>query len=203
VYDEKDENRSAEKGESERDVGYGKPPRRTRFRKGESGNPAGRPRGSKNAIAHLGKALREPVTVSENGRRKSITKCEALIKQLVTSALRGDHRSLRLLLIDQLPKLQEYEDRRVAIAEQGNFTMPTSSLDMFTSTLEFVLDSGAVPPTLLSRILNAAVQARISSADLKRAYNIEIPPALPPATPSPSSEPTALNTAAPEEDPPF
>lgn len=66
--------------------------------------------------------------------------------------------------------------------------MPTGSLDMFTSALEFILDSGAVPPTLLGRILNAAVQARISSADLKRAYDIDIPPALPPARPSPSSE---------------
>jgi hypothetical protein len=201
--DERDDDSTAEKGEGERDVGYRKPPRRTRFRKGESGNPAGRPRGSKNAIAHLGKTLREPVIVSENGRRKSITKCEALIKQLVTSALRGDHKSLRLPLIDQLPKLQEYEDRRAAIAEQRNFTMPTSSLDMFTSTLEFVLDSGAVPPTLLGRILNAAVQARISSADLRRAYNIDIPPTLPPATPSPASEPPPVNTAAPEDDPPF
>lgn len=87
VQEEKDENGSAEKDESEQ-VGYQRPTRRTRFKTGESGNPAGRPRGSKNPIAHLSKTLREPVVVSQNGRRKSITKCEALTRQLVHSGLR-------------------------------------------------------------------------------------------------------------------
>jgi hypothetical protein len=58
----------------EYEVGYKKPPQRSRFKKGESGNPNGRPRGSKNLATLLEKELRQRVVVNENGRRRSITK---------------------------------------------------------------------------------------------------------------------------------
>src|SRR5215469_5153687 len=58
--------------EKQRDyeVGYGKPPRSSRFKKGQSGNPRGRPSGSKNLSTLLSEALNEPVIVTENGRRR-------------------------------------------------------------------------------------------------------------------------------------
>jgi hypothetical protein len=46
----------------------------------------------------MGKALNEPVIVNENGRRKTITKGEAIIKQLVNRGAAGDARSIQLLL---------------------------------------------------------------------------------------------------------
>ena len=46
-------------------VGYGKPPRHSRFEPGQSGNPRGRPPGSKNLSSLLKKALDEPVIVVE------------------------------------------------------------------------------------------------------------------------------------------
>ena len=49
------------------EVGYGKPPRRTRFTKGQSGNPRGRVRGGKNLKTLLDETLNEPVIVAENG----------------------------------------------------------------------------------------------------------------------------------------
>jgi hypothetical protein len=79
-------------------VGYGKPPRQTRFGKGQSGNPQGRPRGAKNMATLFTQALKERVTVVENGRRRSISKQEALVKHLVNKALSGDRRLLQLLL---------------------------------------------------------------------------------------------------------
>jgi DNA-binding FadR family transcriptional regulator len=82
----------------EYEVGYKKPPQRTRFRKGESGNPNGRPRGSKNLATLLEKELRQRVVVNENGRRRSITKQEAMVKHLVNKALSGDRRLLQLML---------------------------------------------------------------------------------------------------------
>ena len=50
------------------------PPRHTRFRKGQSGNPRGRPSGSKNAMTVVYETLAEPVIVAENGGRRKIGK---------------------------------------------------------------------------------------------------------------------------------
>ncbi len=80
------------------DVGYGKPPRSTRFRKGRSGNPRGRPRGSRNLTTLLDEALAEPVIVNENGRRRKASKLQVIVKQLVNKAAQGDHRSIQLLM---------------------------------------------------------------------------------------------------------
>ena len=80
------------------EVGYGKPPRGAGFKKGQSGNPRGRPHGAKNLTTLLNDALDEPVTVTENGRRREITKREAVIKQLVNKSASPDARSLKILL---------------------------------------------------------------------------------------------------------
>ena len=64
-------------------VGYSKPPRHSRFVKGQSGNPRGRPPGAKNLKTLLNKALNERVTVTEHGGRRKITKREAIVTQLV------------------------------------------------------------------------------------------------------------------------
>ena len=64
-------------------VGYKKPPLHTRFQKGQSGNPRGRPRGSKNLSTLLTDALNEPVVVTEDGKRRKISKRELGVRQLV------------------------------------------------------------------------------------------------------------------------
>jgi hypothetical protein len=80
------------------EVGYGKPPRNTQFKKGQSGNPRGRPPGSKNLATLVSVALNEPVIVVENGGRKKITKREAIIKQLVNRSTKADWRAIKILL---------------------------------------------------------------------------------------------------------
>ena len=87
-----------DKDDDNYEVGFGKPPRQTQFKKGQSGNPKGRPRGAKNMATLFTQALKERVTVIENGRRRSISKQEALVKHLVNKALSGDRRLLQLLL---------------------------------------------------------------------------------------------------------
>jgi len=52
-------------------------------KRGQSGNPRGRPPGSKNLTTLLNDALNESVTIIENGRPRKISKREAMIKQLV------------------------------------------------------------------------------------------------------------------------
>jgi hypothetical protein len=81
------------------EVGYAKPPRHTQFKKGQSGNRRGRPRGAKNVATVLEQALGERVIITENGRRKSATKMEVILKRLVNKAAQGDHRSIQLLIV--------------------------------------------------------------------------------------------------------
>jgi hypothetical protein len=80
-------------------VGYGTPPEATRFRKGVSGNRRGRPKGSLNVATLFIKILRrEKVVINENGQRKTVTKLEAALKQVINKAASGDIRALRELL---------------------------------------------------------------------------------------------------------
>ena len=91
--------------DSDYQVGYGKPPQHTRFKKGESGNPSGRPKGSKNLTTLLEKELKQRVLVTENGRRRSISKQEAMVKHLVNKAVSGD-RALMQLLLEEIRLLE-------------------------------------------------------------------------------------------------
>jgi hypothetical protein len=78
-------------------VGYGRPPEHTQFKPGQSGNPKGRPRGTVNMATVLERTLREKVDTIEHGRRKTISKFEAALKQLANKAASGDLSALRLL----------------------------------------------------------------------------------------------------------
>lgn len=79
-------------------VGYGKPPVTTRFQKGSSGNPRGRPKGKKSTRALLEMALSAPVTIIEGGEQKVIQQRQALFKSLVAKAIKGDPRSIALVV---------------------------------------------------------------------------------------------------------
>ena len=83
---------------SQHKVGYGRPPRATRFKAGRSGNPKGRPKGSLNLATDLAAELGEPITVREDGRPRRISKQRALIKSLMAKALQGDARASAALL---------------------------------------------------------------------------------------------------------
>lgn len=81
------------------EVGYGKPPKATRFKKGTSGNPSGRPK--KKSLQSTPEASSRPIDneqieVSDNGKRKTMTKAEIEIRQLFTRAIRGNLPTARL-----------------------------------------------------------------------------------------------------------
>jgi hypothetical protein len=75
------------------EAGYGNPPKHHRFKPGKSGNPRGRPKGSRNMRADLAKMMKRKVTVRENGRPRRISRQEAMLLSLYDKALHGDVRA--------------------------------------------------------------------------------------------------------------
>jgi len=78
-------------------VGYAVPPKTGQFKKGQSGNPKGRRKGSVALATLIRKSAKERVIVQENGTRKSMTKDEAALKQLFNKAASGDQRAIKLM----------------------------------------------------------------------------------------------------------
>jgi len=79
--------------ENDYEVGYGKPPEDTRFKPGQSGNPNGRPKKTRDLEKLFERELSQTIHINENGQPRAITKREAIVKTIVLSALKGDHRA--------------------------------------------------------------------------------------------------------------
>jgi hypothetical protein len=100
------------------EVGYKKPPQSTRFKKGRSGNPKGRPKNAKNTTPTelLDQYLSTQVTVAENGEKKTMTLLEALQRRLVTAALKGEPYAMRLVQ-KELQKIDRLRDKDIRDGE--------------------------------------------------------------------------------------
>ena len=102
------------------EVGYGKPPRHTQFRKGQSGNPGGRPRRlpvqRANALL-LAEAYRS-VAIKEDGRMVPVTALQAVLRSQIELAINGNYRAQRDILkavqhLEFLKSLGEYDETDV------------------------------------------------------------------------------------------
>ncbi|EKS41331.1 DUF5681 domain-containing protein [Afipia broomeae] len=82
----------------EEKIGYGKPPAKTRFKPGQSGNPNGRPKGSVNLKTDLRSELSEKIRIREGERSLKVSKQRAMLKALVAKALKGDARAANVVL---------------------------------------------------------------------------------------------------------
>ena len=114
---------SADTDERHEAVGYGRPPKSTRFKKGRSGNPRGRPRGHRRDIPY-DTLLGQMVTVREEGRERRVTAAEAFVLQLTKKGLEGDSASAR-------SSLTAIENARAARTAQGA-DMPTIRIQFRT-----------------------------------------------------------------------
>ena len=80
------------------EVGYGRPPKQTRFKPGQSGNPNGRPSGTRNLDTDLRDELNEVIPVRIGDRSKKVSKQRAMLMALMAKALKGDTRATVVIL---------------------------------------------------------------------------------------------------------
>ncbi len=102
------------------EVGYKNPPKRTRFKKGRSGNPKGRPKGTKNLKTELMEELQEQIQVREGRVQKQVSKQPAMLKSLTARAVQGDTKaaSVVLTMVYRLLHADEVEDAEPDLAAE-------------------------------------------------------------------------------------
>ena len=119
-------------------VGPGRPPKNSQFKKGQSANPKGRPKGSVNIATLIRRILRQRVTIQENGRRKVITIAEAIAKRFVNNAMMGDFRAL--VAVSRLAQSAE-DDIRKGELEMEEMNVRNLSMEQ----LERIICLGLTP----------------------------------------------------------
>jgi hypothetical protein len=112
------------------EIGYRRPPASGQFKKGASGNPKGRPKGSSNFLTLLDKELAQKIVVTENGRKKTLTRLQAMVKRMVAGALQGDQKQL-LALVEILRRTGSFEPEQVDDLLPGDYE---AILDAYVET---------------------------------------------------------------------
>lgn len=79
-------------------TGYKQPPKANQFTAGKSGNPKGRPKGTRNLKTDLNALLRKRIVVREDGETRHVSRQEAMLLSLFSKAVRGDVKATSNLL---------------------------------------------------------------------------------------------------------
>ena len=118
-------------------VGYRRPPLHSRFKPGQSGNPSGRPKESKNLKGLLHAILNEQIALQDGSGSRKVTKAEAIMRRLIVGALKGDSRDLHALfkLAEQTGQFEEKPDltrieRIIVQWESGDPPLAASSAEV-------------------------------------------------------------------------
>lgn len=103
-------------------VGYCSPPREHRFKSGQSGNPKGRPKGSRNIETLYREILDMKITTSVGGRTQTMTALKAVLIKQMQKALAGDFRSMEAVIEAQI-RYAESQDARTDARELADRSM--------------------------------------------------------------------------------
>jgi hypothetical protein len=100
MSDDRDDkgNRDEPRRRPDYEVGRNRPPKQTRFRKGQSGNRKGRPKGSRNMKSDLVEELSSGIAIHEDGKKRIVPKQRAMIKRVVAQAIQGDTKAVNNLI---------------------------------------------------------------------------------------------------------
>lgn len=80
------------------EVGYGRPPREHQFKPGQSGNPKGRPKGTRNEATILQDVLNRKITVRDGGKPRKIPVIEGIVLRIIEDSLKGNTKSASFIL---------------------------------------------------------------------------------------------------------
>ena len=86
------------KAKTTQDRGYGKPPQEHQFKPGQSGNPKGRPKGSKNFGKQIIDMMEQKIPVTMNGETKRLQANVAIIQAQLVKAMKGDRKAAEMCL---------------------------------------------------------------------------------------------------------
>lgn len=86
-------------------VGFGRPPKHGQFKKGQSGNPNGRPKRSTDLNTILTQELDRLVVMTQAGERHEVSVRKAIVKNLIAKAIQGNLRCLRIIW-KHIPKVE-------------------------------------------------------------------------------------------------
>jgi hypothetical protein len=155
--------------EDDYEVGYGRPPCHTRFVKGQSGNPRGRPPGAKNLSTLLSEALNETVIVTENGGRRKVTKRQAIVTQLVNRSATADFRAIKILLDLPTEVERRVAQYRASFDKLADQNLPLEILDQLACLGEMIAsEDGQLPEEVRTEFalkgLEAGARARALAA---------------------------------------
>ena len=117
------------------EVGYGKPPKHTRFKKGQSGNNKGRPPGSMNFRTLLEKGLSERIAVSRGGKTQQMRLIEAILAQLTRKSASGDLAAMRYLIETTIKTGAFNEPEQVDVPDQKLSSEEKAHIDELMSWL--------------------------------------------------------------------
>jgi uncharacterized protein DUF5681 len=116
---------------AEQKVGRGNPPKHFQFAKGTTGNPKGRPKGSKNLSTYIMEAARDQVSATVGGRTRKISKIQATAMQLATKAAGGDQAAMAKFLdwVDEI-------ESRAAAVKPTEFPLSAADVEVLRAAYE-------------------------------------------------------------------